>query len=105
MESGKNLSKGQIQKIAIARAIIRDPDVLIFDEATSNLDLNSRKLVMSAINTAFKDKLNIIITHDPEIAALGDITYMLSSDGKISIKERFLHFSRINPRLTTINMM
>ena len=92
MESGKNLSKGQIQKIAIARAIIRNPDVLIFDEATSNLDINSRKLIISAINTAFKDKLNIIITHDPEIAELGDITYMLSSDGKISLKDKIPSF-------------
>ena len=71
-ENGKNLSGGQKQKIALARMIIKDPDVMIFDEATSNLDIETSNLVKQSIHTIFAEKTCIIITHDPDMASLAD---------------------------------
>lgn len=71
-ENGKNLSGGQRQKIAFARMIVKNPDVVIFDEATSNLDTASKYLVEDSIRTLFSDKICIIITHDQDVAAVAD---------------------------------
>ena len=71
-ENGKNLSGGQKQKIALARMIIKNPDVMIFDEATSNLDIETSNLVKQSIHTIFAEKTGIIITHDPDMASLAD---------------------------------
>lgn len=77
-ENGKNLSGGQRQKIAFARMIVKNPDVMIFDEATSNLDAATSKLVKSSIQTLFADKICIIITHDQEMASIADTIIRLS---------------------------
>lgn len=66
-EGGKNLSGGQRQKIAIARMLIMDADVLVFDEATANLDVESKGIIERAINSVFNEKTCIFITHDIEI--------------------------------------
>ncbi len=71
-ENGKNLSGGQKQKIALARMILKNPDVMIFDEATSNLDIETSNLVKQSIHTIFAEKTGIIITHDPDMASLAD---------------------------------
>ncbi len=61
-EKGLTLSVGQRQKIAIARAILRKPDILILDEATSNLDLISEKKILKEVND-LKDITKILIAH------------------------------------------
>ena len=71
-ENGKNLSGGQKQKIALARMILKNPDVMIFYEATSNLDIETSNLVKQSIHTIFAEKTGIIITHDPDMASLAD---------------------------------
>ena len=63
-EEGTRLSGGQRQKIAIARNIIRNPDIFIFDELTSNIDAKSRKSIFSAILNISKDKTLIYISHN-----------------------------------------
>ena len=69
---GENFSGGQRQRLGIARALIRQPDVLILDEATSALDPDTRFEVVANLRDRMRGGIIIFITHDPEIAALAD---------------------------------
>ena len=62
-ERGSNLSGGQIQRIAIARAILGNPSILLLDEATSALDAESESEVQEGLNRAMKNRTVIIIAH------------------------------------------
>jgi len=62
-ERGSNFSGGQIQRIAIARAILGNPSILLLDEATSALDAESESVVQEWLNRAMKNRTVIIIAH------------------------------------------
>ncbi|MGI0134337.1 MAG: ATP-binding cassette domain-containing protein [Candidatus Micrarchaeaceae archaeon] len=69
---GKNLSGGQRQRIALARALIRKPDVLILDESVSALDKEGQNRVVGNLLAEYREKLLIFITHDPAIMGAVD---------------------------------
>ncbi len=62
-ERGVKLSGGQRQRLAIARAILADPKLIILDEATSNLDTESEALIQKSLNELVKDRTTIVIAH------------------------------------------
>ena len=62
-ERGNNLSGGQKQRLSIARALSHDSGVYIFDEATSNIDIESEEIIMQVIEAMKKDKIVILISH------------------------------------------
>ncbi|BBL45549.1 ABC transporter ATP-binding protein [Nanobdella aerobiophila] len=81
-ERGTFLSGGQRQRISIARAMIKDPDILIFDEATSNLDVMSEREVYEAMINASHNKTVIMITHNVHEVMNADKVIVLD-DGKL----------------------
>ena len=62
-EMGTDISGGEKQKIGIARALFRNPEILILDESTSSLDKESEMKIISILNTNFNDKTKIIVSH------------------------------------------
>ena len=62
-ENAGNLSGGQKQRLALARSILHNPDVFIFDEATSNIDIESEEIILKVIKELAKTKTVIMITH------------------------------------------
>ena len=62
-DSGNKLSGGQQQRISIARAVLKNPPILVLDEATSSLDSESEKLVQIALDNLMENKTSIVIAH------------------------------------------
>ena len=81
-ENNNNISVGQKQRLAIARAILRDTPIILFDEATSALDNHSKNKIEETINKLSKTKTIIIIAHSLEIVQDFDNIIMID-DGKI----------------------
>ena len=82
LEKASNLSGGQQQRLAIARALLMDAPVYIFDEATSNIDLESEELIMSVIKELAKTKTVILISHRLANVVSSDRIYFVK-DGLI----------------------
>jgi ABC-type bacteriocin/lantibiotic exporter with double-glycine peptidase domain len=76
---GDNFSGGQRQRVGIARALIRNPSVLVLDEATSALDGDTRLVVMRNVRERMRGGILISITHDPKLAQEADLTLDLQS--------------------------
>lgn len=62
-ERGHRLSGGEKQRLALARVILKDPRILVLDEATSNLDTESERLIQAALQPLFRDRTAVVIAH------------------------------------------
>lgn len=69
---GKRLSGGQRQRLALARAILRDPEILILDEATSQIDVESERLIHDVLEKFVRARTTFMITHRPSTLQLAD---------------------------------
>ncbi len=82
LEKASNLSGGQCQRLAIARALLKDPKIFIFDEATSNIDAESEELIMNVVHELAKTKTILLISHRLANVVDSDQIYFLK-DGLI----------------------
>ena len=94
-ERGANFSGGQIQRIAIARAILGNPSILLLDEATSALDAESEAEVQEGLNRAMKDRTVIVIAH--RLATTQEADKIIVFD-KGEIVEIGKHFDLLNKK-------
>ena len=81
-EQGRNLSGGQRQAVGLARALVRDPDILILDEPTSNMDVDTERLVQQRLAAACEGKTLLLITHRLSMLRMVDRVIVMES-GKI----------------------
>ena len=77
------MSGGQMQRVAIARALVNDPDILLADEPTGALDSDTSVQVMDLLRDVAKDKLVVMVTHNPELAEQYATRIVNLKDGKI----------------------
>ena len=77
------LSGGQMQRVAIARALVNDPDILLADEPTGALDTETSVQVMELLKEVAKDRLVVMVTHNPELAEKYSTRIVNLRDGKI----------------------
>ncbi|MBQ9767187.1 MAG: ABC transporter ATP-binding protein/permease [Lachnospiraceae bacterium] len=77
------MSGGQMQRVAIARALVNDPDILLADEPTGALDSETSVQIMEILKEIAKDKLIVMVTHNPELAEQYSSRIVRLLDGKI----------------------
>ena len=100
-EQGSNLSGGQRQRLALARALLADTLIYIFDEATSNIDVESENAIGSIISELAKEKLVIVISHRLANIVGADKIFVLKN-GAVSesgthaeLMEKGLHYAEL----------
>lgn len=85
-ERGRGLSEGQAQRLAIARALVRNSPILLLDEATSALDIETEERVLGNIIRSDPNKVIIVSTHRPSVLKLCDRVYRVK-DGRIELAD------------------
>ena len=87
---GAKLSGGERQKIAVARAILKDADILLMDEATVGYDIGSNQNMSVLFQKEFKEKTVIMVTHNYEELLMVDYVYEIKNGRLNKIKGRFI---------------
>ena len=77
------LSGGQMQRVAIARALVNDPDIILADEPTGALDTETSVQIMEILKDISKDKLIVMVTHNPDLAEKYSSRVIKALDGKV----------------------
>jgi ABC-type multidrug transport system fused ATPase/permease subunit len=88
IEGGRNLSAGQRQRIALARALLRDPTVLLLDEADANLDDEARELIERVLEDRRGRRTTIMVTHRDELLDGADAVWRLENGRLVDVSER-----------------
>ena len=83
-EKGTNFSEGQVQRISIARAILRDAPIIVMDEATSALDADTEATVLANMMKAYPNRTRIITTHRPSMLKYCTRVYRINEDGVLT---------------------
>ncbi len=78
------MSGGQMQRVAIARALVNDPDIILADEPTGALDTETSVQVMEILKEVSKDRLVVMVTHNPELAEKYSTRIIRMLDGRIT---------------------
>ena len=89
------LSGGQMQRVAIARALVNDPDIILADEPTGALDSKTSVQIMDILKEVAKEKLVIMVTHNPDLAEQYADRIIQLKDGQITSDSRPFHQSGI----------
>jgi len=84
-EKGEGLSGGQIQRIALARAFLKDAPLLILDEATANLDNENEKLIQQSIDLLAKDRTVITIAHRLNTIEQSDLIVVMDKGKQVEV--------------------
>ena len=100
-ESGANLSEGQKQRLSIARALVKDPDIIIFDEPTAALDHEAEASLFKALPQAIRKKTMFIVSHRPSAIQHADRVFMLQANQLIDLgsHQSFIDLNRDFPEM------